>query len=406
MHFAPDSATAAVAALAEKLTELGPAEHGFTHLALDAAAVHAAELDQLPPARRGRLHGQLIPIKDLSDVSGMPTSLGSVRRTYLPKESAPLVQWLLSEGAVIPGKTATPELGMSAYTEPVGMLPPVNPLWPDQQRTPGGSSGGAAVAVARGLVDIAHASDGGGSIRIPAAACGLVGFKPAHAALGGALSAQGVLTRSVATTARVHGLALDQPPAALRIGLMTRPLFAETAVDPARLAAVSRVADLLSDLGHEVVELSPEVFDAGSLFAAFRAVFSAKVAKIPGPASALVEWCREIGADGAPDQAIQRLEGSAGEVARAWEVDVLLSPMLAWDPPEIGFFSQQDPAVDFHRQTQWTPWGSLFNMTGAPAISLPLANPGQRPLSAQLGGIRVTESQLLNLAAQVEAEWR
>lgn len=405
MHSAPDSATAAVVALADKLTGLGPAEHGFTHLALESAAARAAELDQLPPARRGRLHGQLIPVKDLTDVAGMPTSLGSVRRTYLPQESAPLVRWLLSEGAVIPGKTATPELGMSAYTEPVGMLPPVNPLWPDQRRTPGGSSGGAAVAVACGLVEVAHASDGGGSIRIPAAACGLVGFKPAHTAVGGALSAQGVLTRSVATTARIHGLALEQPPATLRIGLLTGPLFADTTVDPARLAAVTRVADLLSDLGHEVVELHSDAFDAASLFAAFRAVFSAKVAKVPGPASPLVEWCREIGADGAPDQAIRRLEGSAAEVARAWEVDVLLSPMLAWDPPEIGFFSRLDPATDFHRQTQWTPWGSLFNMTGAPAISLPLPHPGRRPLSVQLGGIRTTETQLLNLAAQVETGW-
>lgn len=396
---APD-ATTTVNRFARGIAELSPAEHGFSHVDLAGAYRRAELLDALPHHRRGAWHGRLVPIKDLMDVRGMPTTFGSVHRTQLPTTSAALVEYLLAQGAIIPGKTATPELGMSGYTEPVGLPAPLNPLWPGEQRTPGGSSGGAAVAVARGLVDIAHASDGGGSIRIPAAACGLVGFKPSHRAVGGALSVQGMITRTLGETIAAHNLS-HHTPERLRIGVLTTPLLADTPVDPAALQAVEVAAATLSDAGHDMVSLSADNLDAPGLFAAFRKVFSHKVSRVEGPTSDLVAWFRDTAGTATPHEAIARLEGSAAELARAWEVDVLLSPMLAFAPPRIGAFAALEPEADFNYQTRWTPWGSIFNMSGGAAISLPLALGGPRPISIQLGAIRTDNTRILGLAGQL-----
>lgn len=404
MTHAPDSAVDTVRAFAERIAGLSPEEHGFTHLALDQAMARAEQLDTVPVERRGRLHGLLLPIKDLTEVAGMPTSYGSAHRVTMSTESAPVVTELLAQGVIIPGKTAAPELGMTGYTEPVGLPAPENPRYPGQRRTPGGSSGGAAVAVGRGLVDVAHASDGGGSIRIPAAACGLVGFKQSHAAVGGALSVQGVLTRSVATTAALHQIDPAAPAALadLRIGVLREPLLADTTVAPERRAVLDRAADLLSDAGYRLSTLSAADLDAAGLFHCFRKVFSAKVANVADPVSPIVGWCREFGRGEPPYAEIARLEGSAREVARAFDVDVLLSPYLAWDPPRVGFFSGHPPAEDFEWQTKWSPWGSLCNMTGAPAISLPATSAGGNTVDLQLAGVQVGNSRILGLATQLE----
>lgn len=397
-----DGAVATLSEFADQIAELTPEEHGFTHLNLDRAFARAEALDTLPEDRRGRLHGRIIPVKDLTDVAGMPTTYGNIYREELATESHPLVERLLAEGAVIPGKTATPELGMTGYTEPVGLPAPENPRWPGRRRTPGGSSGGAAVAVGRGLVDIAHGTDGGGSLRIPSAACGLVGFKQSHAAVGGALSVPGVVTRSVDTTAAMHHLTPTSfdDGTRLKVGVLAEPLLAETTVAPERLALLDRAAGLLADAGHEVVELSASAVDAAGLFHSFRRVFSAAVANVSGPTSPVVTWFRDLGAGDPPHAEIARLEGGAAEVAAAWEVDVLLSPMLAWDAPEIGFFSRREPPEDFEWQTKWSPWGSLFNMIGGPAISVPVPA-ADTLLDLQLGGVRADNSQILGLARQL-----
>lgn len=403
-HSPTIGAVAALTDFAEKITELSPVEHGFTHLDLAAAMQRAEALNALPATRRGRLHGRIIPVKDLTDVAGMPTSFGSVHRTRPATESAEVVQRLLAEGAIIPGKTATPELGMTGHTEPVGLPAPENPRWPGAGRTPGGSSGGAAAAVGRGLVDIAHGTDGGGSIRIPAAASGLVGFKPSHVAVGGALSVHGVLTRSVDTTAAMHRItpATFGAGTRLKIGVLAQPLLAETTVAPERLALLDRAAGLLSDAGHQVVVIAATAVDAPGLFGSFRRVFSSAVAEVADPVSPIVGWFRELGAGDPPAASIARLEGGAAEVAAAWDVDVTLSPMLAWDAPEIGFFSSMAPAEDFLWQTKWSPWGSLFNMIGGPAITLPVADHAGKLLDLQLGGIRTDNAQLLGVAKQLQ----
>ncbi|MGP6175264.1 amidase [Corynebacterium sp. A21] len=395
------SAITTVRRFAEAIAGLSPAEHGFSHLDIEGALRRAELLDALPAARRGTWHGRLVPIKDLMDVAGMPTTFGSAHRTRMATESSELVEYLLAQGVIIPGKTATPELGMTGYTEPVGLPSPVNPRWPGERRTPGGSSGGAAVAVARGLVDIAHASDGGGSIRIPAAACGVVGFKPSHRAVGGALSVQGMITRTLADTAFAHNLVLHTPER-LKIGILTDPLLADTPVDPLALQAVDLAAGVLSDAGHDLVPLRASAVDAEGLFRSFREVFSHKVSRVSDPASEIVSWFRETAGTDTPVEAIERLEGSARELARAWEVDVLLSPMLAFAPPQIGAFSALGPADDFEFQTRWSPWGSTFNMSGGAALSLPLQVGGPRPVSIQLGAIRTDNTRILGLATQLE----
>lgn len=376
--------------LDEALRDLQPAEHGFV-----AARARAATLDEIPVAQRGPLHGLVIPVKDLMPVAGLPCCYGSVHRREFPEESDPFVRRLLRAGAIIPGKTATPELGLTAYTEPVGMPNVENPLWPG--RTPGGSSGGAAAAVARGLVRVAHASDGGGSIRVPAAATGLVGLKPAHDSRGGKLTAQGFLTRRVADQRVFYPAEGRRGP--WRIGVLTEPLHGDLGaegVDRTIVDATKAAADRLADLGHEVVETrpayGPEPFDA------FRDVLALRSARIPGPASRLVDYLRDRGRHLDPAATLTRFDEARATAANAWSFDVLLTPTLAHDPPAIGAFSRLDPPDDFDAQTRWTPWATMFNITGGAAISIPWPVPGRQPVGVHLGALRIDVPSLLNLA--------
>ncbi|MHA2787761.1 amidase [Corynebacterium sp. S7] len=402
------SATHNVKAFIHKISGLSPEEHGFSHVDFGTSMKRATHLDSLPPQQRGRWHGRIIPIKDLADVAGMPSTYGSIHLRRRATSSAELVSKLLAEGAIIPGKTATSELGMTGYTEPVGLPAPHNPLWPGQARTPGGSSGGAAVAVAQGLVDIAHGSDGGGSLRIPAAACGLIGFKPSHHAVGGMLSAQGVLTRTLADTLFAHNIQQLKPPRPLRIGVLTSPLLAENMmrsdVDTPALRATELAANTLAAAGHDVVEVERSALDAAGLFGSFQRVFSAKVPHDDVPASEIVQWFRNHSHRTPPKEDIARLEGSAQELQAAWPVDVLLTPMLSHEPPEIGSFAKLGPENDFLAQTRWTPWGSIFNMSGGAAISVPLDLGAEKgPVSIQLGAIRADGHTILGLAQQLSS---
>lgn len=390
------TAVSRIEELAGALTGLGPAEHGFSHLDLDAAHETAERLDALPADRRGRLHGLPLPAKDLHDVAGQPTTHGSAARTRLAGRTDPFLAALLAEGVVIPGKSATCELGLTIYTEPAGLPAPDNPLWPG--RTPGGSSGGAAVLVARGLLPAAHASDGGGSIRVPAAACGLVGFKPAGSS---GLSVPGFVTRSLDDAAFLHGL--TPITGRRRIGVLTQPLFAGTRVDAVMLEAVDTVAARLSDAGHDVVEIAPypRVEDT---FAAFTALFTEKLAPLPDPVDGIVGWLREYGRTVAPGRLAAARHHAVGLprlLEQYWDVDALLSPMLSTDPPPVGHLAALEPAENFLAQTRWSPWGSLFNMTRAAAVSIPWAVPGRPPVGVQLGSIRLSDAALLGLAREV-----
>lgn len=364
-----------------RVRALTPAESGFVHV-----------VDTLPPLIEGPFSDLLIPIKDLMPVSGMPTTYGSVTRRVV-EPSDPFVTALVARGARIVGKTATSELGMTAYTEPVRMPAVDNPLLPGH--TPGGSSGGAAVAVARGLVEVAHASDGGGSIRVPAAACGVVGFKPPHDNKGGKLTAQGFITRSVGMQTRMHSVSLTPRP--LRIGVLLQPLHGDGTVSEQWKAACLKAADELSDLGHDVYELAP-AYDE-TYFQAFETMFSGMCRKIEGEASPIVEWLRTKGralSAGERGMAVDKCASLGAVVRRAWDIEVLLTPTLAFDPPEIGHFSQLSPREDFDEQTRWTPWCTLFNITGWAGVSIPF---GGR--SIHLGAIRCLPGELLAVAEEL-----
>lgn len=361
-----------------------PEQHGFSHIDLDRA-----------PSATGRLSGWLIPAKDLYDVAGMPTTQGSIHRTYTATRTEPFLARLEAQGALIPGKSAAPELGLTIHTEPVGLPHPDNPLHPGQ--TPGGSSGGAAVMVARGLVRAAHASDGGGSIRVPAAACGLVGFLPEHQGL----SAHGFLTRSVTDTAFLHSITPTNNR--LRVGVLTEPLFAEADVDSFYLDAVDAAAGVLSDAGHDVVAVGawPR---AQETFNAFFDMFTAPMATLE-PAEGLAAWMKESGRAVPP----ARLEESKAHSAQLrtmladyFGVDVLLTPMLSGDPPSMGYFAGLEPAANFRAQTAWSPWASLFNISGGAALALPWPVPDRAPVSVQLGALTVGNAALLGLARELE----
>lgn len=372
-----------VEALAQAIAAMDPREHGFAFF--DADAAHRQVGTQ------GDLSGWIIPAKDLTDVTGMPTSFGSVHRTRMATETDPFLEALQARGAIIPGKTLTCELGLSAYTEPVGQPAPIAP----SGYTPGGSSGGAAVAVARGLVRAAHGSDGGGSIRIPAACCNIIGFKPAHNTTRANPVAQGFLCTSLADVHRLHRIPTEtaQPQ---RIGVLTEPVHAEVTVAPHILHAVDAAASQLSAAGHHVHQVQRPYGDAP--FQAFSDVLALRSANITGDASPLVEWLRERGTH----ISHTRAQAAAAEflsvhqqLLRAWDIDILLTPTIAFDPPPIGHFSSMSPEADFHAQTQWTPWATMCNMAGIPAIALP----GQGA-SIHLAAIRATTPQLLAIAAQ------
>lgn len=372
--------------LARDLEGLSPEEHGFTYLDL-----------QREPAGSGRLDGWVIPAKDLHDVAGMPTSLGHTQRTYLATTTDCFLEALEAEGAIIPGKSAAPELGLRVDTEPVGYPHPDNPLWPG--RTPGGSSGGAAVMVARGLVRAAHAGDGGGSIRVPAAACGVVGFKPS----GDDLSVPGFITRTVEDQAFLHDIPLLKPTRA-RIGVLTAPLFADVAVAPVMLHAVDEAAAALRGLGYEVVPIDPYPA-AAETFAAFQALFSTRLADLDF-AEGYSAWLRELGRSISPAQladARAHAQGLPARLAHDWQVDALLSPMLAFDPPPRGTFTALEHAENFEEQTRWSPWGSLFNVARLPAVSLPWPVASRQPVGVQLGGITLSDAPVLGLAAALSA---
>jgi len=445
------SAHDVVAAHLARTRQLNPTVAAFARLTSVTALEAAERIDEQVTAgtATGALLGVPCPIKDLNPVAGVGMEAGSAALSgNIAEADDDIVDWLAQAGSICTGKTATPEFGLPCYTEVAGTPPTVTP-W-DVTRMAGGSSGGAAAAVASGMAPIAHASDGGGSIRIPAACCGLVGLKASRGRIssgrlrepGPGLSTDGVLTRTVADAA----LALDvlsgrgigqtyfapQPatdfvtaasrvPSRLRIGLLTTPVIAEAEVDRRCVDAAVGTAEILAALGHEVVS-APVPFSVDR-WQAFEAVWAVGAASIPLPAGAesklrpLTRWLRERGravtgtvyADALA--AIQRL---TVDVALAWQgVDVVLTPTLAQPPLPVGALrNDADPAADFAAQTRFTPWTSVANLTGRPAISLPLktaeVNGVELPIGVMFTGEFGAEAQLLSLAYQLEATlgWR
>jgi amidase len=440
------SAVEVAAAHLARSERLGEVVGAFARLTPEIALAQAAAIDGA--VARGESAAPLLgvpcPIKDLNQVAGIGWEAGSAAmRGVVAELDDDIVGWLRGAGTVVTGKTSTPEFGLPCYTEPDG-APAARTPW-DLSRSAGGSSGGAAAAVATGLAPIAQASDGGGSIRIPASACGLVGLKASRGRISGGglrmpgpgLGTDGVLSRTVADTAialdvlagrgvgetyQVPGPhttfleAAGREPGNLRIGVLTTPVIAEADVHPACLEASRATAEALAALGHDVSE-APVPF-AVERWLAFGAVWAVGAASIPLPPEAepllrpLTRWLRERGRATSGVEyaealgAVQRL---TVETALTWDAfDLILTPTLAQPPALVGELrDDDDPAADFAAQTRFTPWTSIYNLTGRPAISLPLhtADVGGRtlPIGVMLGGRLGADETLLSVSAQLEA---
>ena len=444
-------ATDVVAAHLERSSRLGPRFGAFARLTADKAMEQAARLDAAldrgepaPP-----LAGVPCPIKDLAQVAGVGWEVGSAALAGMVADvDEDIVTWFAEAGTISTGKTATPEFGLPCYTEPEGAPPAVTP-W-DPTRMAGGSSGGAAVAVATGMAPIAHASDGGGSIRIPASCCGLVGLKPSRGRVGTGrlrqpgpgLTTDGVVSRTVADTAAVLDAiagrgtgesyvaptpsgtflqAARRAPGRLRIGVLTTPVVTEADVHPACLDAVDATVAALGRAGHDV-SAAPVPFPADH-WLAFRSVWAVGAATIPLPAEIepalrpLTRWLRETGrrASGVEyADALATIQRLTREAAEAWDgFDAVLTPTLAQPPLPVGALrDDDDPAADFAAQMRFTPWTSVANLTGRPAVSLPLhtavVDGIELPIGSMFLGRFGEDALLLSLAAQLEAEvgWR
>jgi amidase len=396
--------------------------------------------------------GVPIAIKDLSvATAGLPVSSGSaLYGDYTPDHDAHVVRRIREAGFVIVGKTAAPELGIVPVTEPRRFGPTRNP-W-NTQHTPGGSSGGSGAAVAGGLVPIAHGSDGGGSIRIPAACCGLVGLKASRGRISRGpdqgesfLSVDGVLSRTVRdSAAALDMLAGYEPgdatwapppfepfavtaardPGSLRIALVLEPAIAAD-VDATAAQAARDTAVLLENLGHRVDEVAAPM-QLDELFELFSDLWSAMVSvgvvfgelvsgrsATDGNVEPLTQWLHERALATSSSiylrslTMLQRLARKSVEWASQW--DVVLTPALAKRPLLVGELDTcaPDPRATFEASSHFTPYTPFVNVTGQPAIGLPMfIGDDGLPLGVQLIGAPLSEGLLLSVAAQLEAEQR
>jgi amidase len=436
-----------VQASLDRIEEVNPKLNAFVDVFAEEAL---AEADGIGADDPRPFAGVPIAIKNNRAIAGKRLTLAS---DFTGDFAAPydhnVVEKLKAAGFVVVGSTTLPEWGILPVSQARRFGPTNNP-W-DVTRTPGGSSGGSAAAVASGMVPIAHANDGGGSTRIPAACTGLVGLKPQRGRISLAPEAgeaylvqDGVLTRTVAETAQlldilsghVLGDASWAPPPSepfaaqaasevgrTRIAVTTLPPIPDIAVDPVCAKAAHDAAALLESLGHEVVEADPPWQDA-SLLETFTANFgpalSTQIAFI-----GLVNGREPTAEDMEPlswaiyqlSRGIDSVQASLATfqlhaVARAlitWiaDYDFVITPSLAEAPVLHDTINpcSDDPMADFTRSGHFTPFTAAMNITGSPAISLPLYHRDDLdlPVGVQIIGQPAAEGELLALAAQLEA---
>jgi len=439
-------ALALVDAALERIAALQPQINAFVDVDADGAREAAAAI---APGDDRPFAGVPIAIKNNRAVAGRRLTLGAdLMGDHVPAHDHNVTRRLRAAGFVIVGTTALPEWAILPVTEGRRQGPTRNP-W-DRGRTPGGSSGGSAAAVAAGMVPLAHGNDGGGSLRIPAACCGLVGLKPQRGRISLApelgeqfLTQDGMLTRTVRETAllldvlagpQVGDASWAPPPAEpfarsaqrpfgrLRIGFTTLMPLVEAEPHRACQRAAQDAAALLETLGHEVQEVQPP-WQRPRLLKRFTSAFGPAICSSIAAAGLLAG--REPRADDMEAlswelwQTSKRIDAVQAELSRyalqafarsitSWAApyDALLTPALAQPPLPIGTLDPcgPDPAGTFERSGHFTPYTAISNVTGSPAISLPLyAHDDGLPLAVQLIGRPAQEGALLALAAQVEA---
>lgn len=410
----------------------------FVTLVPEQARARAAAL---PREGASPLHGVPTAIKDLHPTAGVRTTFGSrAYADHVPEHSDHLVRSVEDAGMPWLGKTSTPEFGSPCYTEPEGLPPAVTP-W-DRSRMAGGSSGGAAAAVAAGLVPLAPGSDGGGSIRIPASCCGLVGLKPSRGRISGGptygdpvgLATAGPIARTVRDAAALLDVlagprtgdpswapepsasflsACDRDPGRLRVARFLEPVLADVEVDPECVAAYEDASRLLETLGHEVEDVGvPLPRAAVPVFETCWSVLTALSSAPPGREGdlrPLTRWLTERGRKVSGPEfglAIGEMRRLAAQALLALApYDLVLTPTLAAPPLPVGALRDDaDPAADFAAQTRFTPWTSAWNVTGMPAVSLPLHQSADGlPVGVMLAARPAEDELLLAVAGQVEA---
>jgi amidase len=435
-----------VQASLDRIDDLDEAMGAFVDVFHEEALAAAADVG---PGDERPFAGVPIAIKNNRAVNGHRlTYCSDFMGDWITPYDHNIVRRLRAAGFVIVGTTRLPEWGILPWTYTKRFGPTRNPWDPD--RVSGGSSGGSATAVAAGMVPIAHANDGGGSTRIPAACCGLVGLKPQRNRISSApeigesfLGIDGVLTRTVADTARTldvlagaelgdsswappppepFAAAAAREPGALRVALVTNPPI-DAPVDPACLHAARDAGALLESLGHRVEEATAPWAEDPTLLHAFTALFAPLV--MLQVAQGRLVWDREpteeemeplswalwelvnstISALDA-HMASARLQIFArGFVSWMDAYDVVVTPALAEAPVllEDVHWRTEDPMGLFARSGAFTPFTAVINVTGQPAIVLPLAEHAGLPVGVQLIGRPAQEGALLALAAQVEA---
>lgn len=381
-------------------------------------------------------------IKDVHPTAGLRTTFGTAALAgFVPPFDAEHVARLRAAGFMFLGKTNVPEFGTVPYTESALHGPARNP-W-DPSRTPGGSSGGAAAALAAGMVPVADGSDGGGSTRIPAAACGVFGLKPSRGRVSNAplfgdlylgIVTPGPLTRFVADAAAMldamAGYAPGDPhwappperpfldearstPGRLRIGVMTASPLAHRAVGAEAAAATEDLGRLLESLGHVVEPCALPV--PAQIEALFTDLWTAGLASNPLPPDQLEPFNRHLAAHGASLSATALLRSFTALqlhcraiVAASLPFDAVLYPTLTHDPFAVGELAGLDPDEAYDRAAAFVGFTPIANLTGQPAVSMPTGwSAAGLPVGVSALGRPGDEATLLRLAAQVEAatEW-
>ena len=438
------SASELVGHYVETIERVNPVVHALVTLQIDRALERALAMDNgdvLP----GLLWGLPFADKDLTHRAGLPTGAGSKLFQDAPaqKESDPIPLALDRAGGISVGKSAVCEFGLTSYTESDVFPPTANPH--SLTSGAGGSSGGAAASVASGMLPLAPGSDGGGSVRIPAWSCGLVGIKPSRGlipggtgfdSLGG-LVVPGPLARTVGDAALLLDALVGTTPTfrathpgrargsfvghatpqkdRLRVGVVTTSPWddwVDISLDPEAHRALQQVAMLAGELGHQVdvFDWQPKAGYAQAFYTLWKA--SAVSLDIPQTSLDLLEPLTRFLVDEGERLQAKQLAGALGELSRFEAAtieafspyDVILTAGLAVLPPAIGFYDKENPEKNFRQQVQVTPFSSFVNVCGLPALALPVTATAEGlPLGVQLVGRPGSDATLISVAAEWEA---